>query len=460
MALLAAGATAAAATPTEELAREILAELVTMDTAPAGDTGRTRESADRIAAILKRGRFPEADVQVLGLRPGDGNVVARYRSPAPQRGPVLLMAHIDAVPAAPFSWATNPLQLVAKNGYWYGRGTRDLKSGIAQLVASVIRLKAEGFVPDRDLILLFTADEETTGANLAWLLAEHRALIAADFALNTDAGYVDLTPDGRPEAFVMQTAEKVYASFALEARSAGGHSSLPTADNAIYALGRALGRVEGLRFPIALNETSRVRFARWAPIAPPGLKAGARALGEGRTGDPAVAAIEASPYLNAMLRTTCVATGVRGGTAENVLPERATAVVNCRILPESSAAAVQATLAGLVAPDGVTVALLAPVVAGPASPLDPAVTGAVEAVVAELWPGIPVLPELSPGATDGLFTRNAGIPTYGVGAVPEDPDDDTSHAPNERIRIAAFNESLEFWYRLIRRVAGSPHPDG
>jgi acetylornithine deacetylase/succinyl-diaminopimelate desuccinylase-like protein len=302
-------------------------------------------------------------------------------------------------------------------------------------------------------VLLFTADEETTGANLAWLLKEHRPLLEADFALNTDAGYVDLAPDGRPEAFVMQTAEKTYATFALEARSAGGHSSRPTADNAIYALGRALGRVEALRFPVTLDETSRVHFARWAPIAPPALQAGARALGEGRTGDPAVAAIEASPYLGAMLRTTCVATQLRGGTAENVLAERATAVVNCRILPQVSVAEIQALLADAVRPEGVTVGLVAPVLAGPASPLDPAVTGPVEAVAAELWPGIPVLPELSPGATDGLFTRNAGIPTYGVGAVPEDPDDDTSHAPDERIRIAAFHESLEFWYRLIRRLA-------
>jgi len=450
-ALLWAGA-AGALTPSEELARDILAELVAFDTAPDGETGRTRESADRLADMLKRARFPAEDVQVLGLTPGDGNLVARFRSPAPRRAPVLLMAHLDAVPAAPFSWATNPLTLVEKDGYYYGRGTRDQKNGAAVLVANFIRLKAEGFAPDRDLILLLTADEETTGANLAWLLQEHRPLVEAGFALNTDAGFVDLAPDGRPEAFVLQTAEKVYATFALEAASAGGHSSMPRPDNAIYSLSRGLARLADHRFPVALNETTRVYFERWAALAPPDLAAGAQALGAGRTGDPAVAAITASPYLDSLLRTTCVATQVRGGTAENSLPERARALVNCRILPESSAASVQAVLQDIVGP-GLVVQPTAPVVAGPASPLDPAVLGTIESVAAVLWPGIPVLPELSPGATDGLFTRNAGIPTYGLSAIPEDPDDDRSHAPNERIRIAAFHESLEFWYRLIRQYA-------
>jgi acetylornithine deacetylase/succinyl-diaminopimelate desuccinylase-like protein len=453
LALLLLCSSANALTATEELARDILAELVAMDTSPDGDMGRTRASADRLAAMLKRAGFPDSDVQVLGLEPGDGNLIARYRSRRPRQKPVLLMAHLDAVPASPFTWATNPLQLVEQDGYYYGRGTRDLKGAAAMLVANFIRLKAEGFRPNRDLVLLLTADEETTGANLAWLLAEHRPLVEAAFALNTDAGYVDLLPDGRPEAFVIQTAEKVYASYALEARSAGGHSSRPTGDNAIYALARALQRVGEYRFPLALNETTRVHFERWAPLAPPELQPGARALGAGRVADPAVAAVEQSPYLDSMLRTTCVATQLRGGSAENSLPERATAVLNCRILPESSPGEVEAVLRELVQAEGVTVMPTAPVVSGPASPLDPRVLGPVEALAAEFWPGIPVLPEMSPGATDGLFTRSAGIPTYGVGAVPEDPDDDTSHGPNERVRIDAFNQSTEFWYRLTKRLA-------
>ncbi len=451
--LLLVWASASALTATEELARDILVELVAVDSSAAGTTGRTRELAERLAAMLKRARFPDSDIQVLGLGAGDGNLIARYRSDRPAGQPVLLMAHLDTVSASPVGWDTNPLQLIEKDGYYYGRGTRDLKDAAARLVANFIRLKAEGFRPQRDVILLLTADEETTGANLAWLLAEHRPLLDAAVALNTDAGYVDLTPEGIPESFVVQTAEKVYASFALEASAAGGHSSRPVADNAIYKLARALQRVETWRFPRALNETTRTHFERWAPLAPAELRPGALALGAGRLDDPAVTTVEASPYLNAMLRTTCVATELQGGSAENALPERARAVVNCRILPESSPAEVEAVLRKLVRDDGVSVAPLAPALIGPASPLDPAVLGPVAALAAEFWPGVPLLPEMSPGATDGLFTRNAGIPTYGIGAVAEDPDDDRSHAPNERIRVAAFNQSLEFWYRLIRKVA-------
>lgn len=453
IALLCLSAGAQALTATEELARDILAELVAMDTSPAAGAGRTRESADRLADMLRRAGFPDQDVQVLGLNPGDGNLIARYRSRRPSQPPVLFIAHLDAVPASAANWDTNPLQLVEKDGYYYGRGSRDIKSGAALLVANFIRLRSEGFRPNRDLILLFTADEEYSGGNLDWLLKEHRPLIDAAFALNTDAGQVDLLPDGRPEVFGIQTAEKVYASFALEASSPGGHSSRPGPENAIYKIAGALARVEGYRFPRDLNETARVYFERWSRLAPPELAAGARALGAGRLDDPAIVTVEESPYLNALIRTTCVATELGGGSAENALPERARAVVNCRILPQSSPAAVEAVLRELVAVEGVTVKPLAPAPVGPPSPLDAKVMRPLQAVVAGMWPGIPLLPEMSPGATDGVFLRGAGIPTYGVGAVPEDPDDDTSHGPNERIRIEAFHQSMEFWYRLTRRLA-------
>jgi len=440
-------------TPTELLARDILAELVAMDTYRADDVGRTREAAERLSAMLVRARFPADDVRVLGLTPGDGNLIARYRSAKPAKPPVLMLAHLDTVSTSPESWSTKPLEMVEKDGYYYGRGTRDIKSGAALLVANFIRLRAEGFRPDRDLILLFTADEETTGANLVWLLEKHRPLVDAAFALNTDAGQVELKADGTPVAFTIQTAEKIYASYALEASSAGGHSSRPVADNAIYKVARGLSRVEPLRFPRDLNESVRVYFERWAPLAPPELQSAARALGAGRLDDPAIARLENSPYLNALIHTTCVATQVHGGTSENALPAHARAVVNCRILPQDSPARVEAALRELVAPEGVTVSPVAPALAAAPSPLDPLVLKPVEAVASELWPGIPVLPEMSPGASDGLYLRAAGIPTYGVGAVPEDPDDDSSHAPDERIRIDAFNQSLEFWYRLTRRLA-------
>ena len=274
---------ATALTTTEQPARDILAELVAIDTFRSGDTGRTREAADLLAARLKRAGFPAGDVQVLGLTPGDGNLIARYRSANPpasknQQRPVILLAHLDTVSTSPLNWNTNPVQLVEKDGYYYGRGTRDIKDGAARLVANFIRLRAEGFRPNRDLIILLTADEETSGANLVWLLDQHRPLLDSAFGRNTDAGYVELTREGRPNSFVLQTAEKIYASFALEASSPGGHSSRPTADNAIYKLARGLKRLEPYRFPRALNETARVYFERWVPLAPAELQPGARAL--------------------------------------------------------------------------------------------------------------------------------------------------------------------------------------
>jgi len=444
---------AAGPTPAEELARDILTELVAIDTFRDGDKGGTRPAAERLAAILKRADFPPDDVQVLGLASDDGNLIARYRSTDPTQSPVLLLAHLDTVSTSPESWNTNPLELVEKDGYYYGRGTRDIKSGAALLVANFIRLRAEGFQPNRDLILLLTADEETTGANLVWLLDQHRPLVDAAYALNTDAGQVELSPDGNPVAFVMQTGEKIYASYALEATSAGGHSSRPLEDNAIYTLARGLVRLEQHRFPRDLNESVRVYFERWAPMAPPALRSAARALGAGRLDDAAIATLEQSPYLNSLIRTTCVATQLHGGTSENALPVHARAVVNCRILPQSPPAAVEATLRNLVAADGIAVAPVAPALAAAVSPLTPDLLAAVEEVAHEFWPGIPVLPEMSPGASDGLYLRAAGIPTYGVGAVPEDPDDDTSHGPNERIRISAFHLAMEYWYRLTRRLS-------
>lgn len=384
--LLIAGAPllAAGPTPTEILVRDILGELVAMDTFRNGETGGTRPAAERLADMLKRANFPAGDVQVLGMAPDDGNLIARYRSDEPTLPPVLLLAHLDTVSTSPAEWQTDPLQLVEKDGYYHGRGTRDIKGGAAMLVANFIRLRAEGFKPNRDLILLLTADEETTAANLSWLLDRHRPLIDAAFALNTDAGHVDLRDDGKPEAFVMQTAEKVYASYTLEAASVGGHSSRPTADNAIYALARALSRVEQHRFPRDLNETAQVYFERWAPMAPPELQSAARALGAGQLDDPAIAALEQSPYLNSLIRTTCVATQLAGGTSENALPSLARAVVNCRILPQASPLAVEAVLRGLVAADGVTVTPVAPALVGSPSPLDPALTDLIEVVVAEI----------------------------------------------------------------------------
>jgi acetylornithine deacetylase/succinyl-diaminopimelate desuccinylase-like protein len=314
------------------------------------------------------------------------------------------------------------------------------------LVANLIRMKRAGQRPSRDLIVLLTADEETTGANLQWLLREHRELLDAEYALNTDGGAVLLEGD-RPQTFTVQTSEKIYASFELEARNPGGHSSLPRRDNAIYALAAALERLRAHEFPIELNETTRAFFERWQALAPEPIRPAVAAVAAGRLDAPEVAALPDDPYLNSLARTTCVATLLAGGHAENALPQTARATVNCRIVPTSSAAEVEQVLRRVVGPE-IAVSPVAPATPSPPSPLREDVFAAVGSVAAEFWPGIPVVPEMSTGATDGLFVRNAGIPTYGVSGVAEDPREDRAHGQDERMRTRSFHDALEFLYRL------------
>jgi len=441
----------AAAKPGSGPALEILRQLVAINTAPSGGPGQTRRAAEAMAARLRAAGFPAGDVRVLGLGKGDGNLVARLRGDGSKR-PILLMAHLDVVEALPSDWTLPPFRLTERDGYLYGRGSLDNKGGAAMLVANLIRMKREGHRPSRDLILLLTADEETTGANLQWLLREHRDLLDAEYALNTDAGAVLLDGD-RPQALTVQTSEKIYASFTLEARNPGGHSSLPRRDNAIYALAAALGRLEAHDFPIRLNETTTAFFERWRPVASPKAQPLVAAIAAGRLDAPEVAGLRDDPYLNSLARTTCVATLLAGGHAENALPQTARATVNCRILPTSSAAETEQALRQVVADPAIAIAPVDPATPSPPSPLDDELFAAIESTAGEFWPGIPVIPEMSTGATDGLFVRNAGIPTYGVSAVAEDPREDRSHGQDERMRRRSFDEALEFLYRLVGRLS-------
>jgi acetylornithine deacetylase/succinyl-diaminopimelate desuccinylase-like protein len=434
------------------LALDILRELVEINTAPSGGPGQTRRAAEAMAARLAAAGFAAGDLHVLGLATGDGNLVARQRGKGSKR-PILLMAHLDVVEALPSDWTLPPFRLTERDGYLYGRGTLDNKGGAAMLVANAIRMRREGFEPDRDLILLLTADEETTGANLQWLLREHRALLDAEYALNTDGGGVLLDGD-RPQAFTVQTSEKIYASFQLTARNPGGHSSLPRRDNAIYALARALTRLELHRFPIELNETTKAFFERWQSIAAPEDRPVVAAIAAGRLDAPEVAALPDHPYLNSVARTTCVATRLEGGHAENALPQTARATANCRIVPTSSAAETEQVLREVVADAGIAIEPVAPATPSPPSPLRPELFAAIDSLAGEFWPGIPVVPEMSTGATDGLFVRNAGIPTYGVSAVAEDPREDRAHGQDERMRTKSFDDALDFLHRLLVELSG------
>jgi acetylornithine deacetylase/succinyl-diaminopimelate desuccinylase-like protein len=438
--------------PADRLAREIFKELVEIDTTDA--TGNTTVAAEAMARRLRAAGFPEADVQVLGPHPRKGNLVARLRGRGTGK-PILLLAHLDVVAARRDDWSPefDPFTFVERDGFFYGRGTTDDKAMAAIWVANLIRYKQEGFVPDRDLIVALTADEEGGDYNgVQWLLAHHRALIDAEYALNEGGG--GKLKAGRRLFNAVQAAEKVYLSFELEVRHPGGHSSLPTPDNAIYRLAAGLSRIAAYEFPVRLNEITRTYFARMAEIETGEVAAAMRALSQ-RVPDPkAVRRLaQASPYYNALLRTTCVATRLEAGHADNALPQRARAVVNCRLLPGTDPKEVERTLVDVLADPAIAVRPIGQPTPSPPSPLRPDVLRAIEEVTAELWPGVPVLPTMSTGATDGLFLRNAGIPVYGVDGLFTDIDDVRAHGKDERIGVQAFYEGREFLDRLVKRLS-------
>ncbi len=426
------------------LARDIMAELVAVNTAPSGGSN-TSEAVALLVRRLKAAGFEDSEVASLGQTDALQNLVVRYPSENPERQPLLLMAHLDVVEALPKDWTYEPFAMTEDDGWYYGRGTNDNKAGAAILIATLIRLRNEGFKPDRDLIVMLTADEETTGNATKWLLKEHRDLIDAEFALNTDGGPI-LLIDGKPLALMLQTSEKIYVSFTLEATDPGGHSSRPHRDSAISRLSRALVDLEAFEFPIDLNETTRTFFERWVSIAP-----------EDETLIRAVLSNEQDPdalldehYYNAIARTTCVATQLHGGHAENALPQTARAVVNCRYLPQSDVATVRNQLRKIAAEYDVSVTDIDPSVPSPPSPLSPHIVGPITEIAQSMWEDIDVIPEMSTGATDGAFVRNAGIPVYAVAAIADDPNDMRAHGQDERIGVKAFHDSNEYWYRLIK----------
>ncbi len=431
------------------LRRDLLRELIEINTSDSA--GHTREAAEAMARHLVRAGFAPGDVQVLGHEPRYQNLVARYRGTG-TKPPVLLMAHIDVVDARREDWSFEPYEFRELDGWYYGRGSADNKAGAAMLVANFIRLKREGFVPDRDLIIVLTADEETNGDAIAWLVGKRRDLVDADFALNTDGGGGELLR-GKPATFTVQTAEKVYLSFQLEVRNKGGHSSVPSRDNAIYRLSEGLARLARFSFPVRLNETTRAFLLRSAPGRPAAEAADMRAVA--RRGDPRAAQrLSVQPYGNALLRTTCVATRLAGGHADNALPQLARATVNCRMLPDHSPDSVEAALRRVLADPAIAISRLNEPRPSPPSPLRPDVITPVERLAAEMWPGVAVVPEMSMGATDGLFTRNAGIPTYGASAIFDDPNDVRAHGRDERVGVKAYHDAAEFWYRLVKALAG------
>ena len=444
---------ARALTPQQQLAVDIYKELVEINTVTqTGDTGR---AADAMAARLIKAGFDSADVQVFKPAQRKGNLVARLRGTG-ARKPILLLAHLDVVEALPEDWSVEPFRLTEKDGYFYGRGASDDKYMAATFVANLIRYKQEGYRPDRDIILALETDEEILDANamgIQWLLKNHRDLIDAEFALN-EGGGVGLKR-GKPIRNSIQTSEKISQSYRLEVTNKGGHSSVPSTDNAIYHLAEGLTRLSKFAFPVNLNTTTRQSFARTAELETPETAANIRSALSANPDPTALARLSANPAYNAQLRTTCVATMLEGGHARNALPQMARAIVNCRVIPGEKVEDVTATLKHVLADDQISLTPIGqPVLSNP-SAIEEGLLSAIEKTSAEFWPGVPVVPVMSAGATDGSYLRNAGIPTYGHSGLAGDVDDVRAHGRDERVAVKSFFEGGEYLYRLVKRLSGS-----
>jgi acetylornithine deacetylase/succinyl-diaminopimelate desuccinylase-like protein len=442
--------------PEHQIARDIFKELIEINTTDT-PAGNVTTAAEAMAKRFRAAGFPDGDINVIGPLPKKKNLVVRLRGRG-QGKPILFLAHLDVVQALRQDWSMDPFKLNEVDGFFYGRGTSDIKDGDTELVANFLRLKREGWTPSRDLILALTADEEGGESNgVQWLLKNHRDLIDAVYCINTDAGNFE-TKNGKRILLGMQTSEKNYVDFRLEVKSNGGHSSRPVkGENAIYHLAQGLTRLADYDFPVSLNETTRGFFAQTAALQDPATAADFRAVvgSDPAQGEAAAKRLSAaSPYYNALLRTTCVATRLEGGHANNALPQTAAANVNCRMLPQDSLENVQTTLKRVLADGRISVSIVGEAVPAPASAINPSIVRTLQTLSAKLYGGLPVVPVMDNGASDGKYLRIAGIPAYGVPGVFTDVDDDRAHGKDERIGVKDFYDGMDFYYEFIKALAG------
>ncbi len=441
---------AAERTPHQQLAVALLKELVEINTTQS--VGDNTAAARAMASHLLKAGFAEDDVHVIVPAPRKGNLVARYRSPAPTKRPILFLAHIDVVEADAADWTVDPFTFLERDGYFYGRGTIDDKDEAAIAVANFIKLKREGFRPNRDIIIALTADEEGGPDNgVEHLLEVHPELVDAAFVINEGGGGGII--DGEPRINSVQAAEKVYQSYTFEVENRGGHSALPRPDNAIYELAHALTKVQQHTFPVQFNDVTSAYFRQTADTLPHAEAAMIRRVLTNPRDAEAVAAVSKNPGFNARLRTTCVATELDAGHAENALPQRAKATVNCRLLPGTDPEAVRKTLAEVVANPQVSITPVSEATPSPASPLTEEVMAPILAISEAMWPGVAVVPVMSTGATDGLRFRRGGIPVYGTSGIMADVNDYRAHGRDERIRVQSFLEGLAYQEALLRAYA-------
>lgn len=440
-------------TPAQQDARAIYKEMVEINTVDS--VGSVTKAAQAVAARFKAAGFPAGDIHVVGpaSAPAKQNLIVRYRGKG--RGkPILLLAHLDVVAALRSDWPRDPFAMTEQDGYFLGRGVADDKSMAAILTANVLRYKKEGWVPERDLILALTADEEGGGDNgVSWLIANHRELIDAEYAINEGGG--GTLQDDKPLFHSIQAAEKVYNDYTLTVLNTGGHSSVPRKDNAIYSLANALARIEKYTFPVELNDVTRPFFEQTAKVEMPSLSAAMKALVANPTDTAAARIISTDPRYASMLRTTCVATRLSAGHANNALPQTATANVNCRIAPTSTGSQVKAALEQVIGDATVKVS-------GSREDRKDGAPGAINATLLQattqltnkMFGGVPVIPTMSTGATDGYRLRAVGIPTYGVSGIFSSPGETNAHGRDEKLRVKSFYDGLDFLYELVKQVAG------
>jgi acetylornithine deacetylase/succinyl-diaminopimelate desuccinylase-like protein len=431
----------------QRLARELFQELIEINTTL--NVGSTK-AADAMAVRLRAAGFAENDVIILGPQPQHMNLVVRYRGDGTLR-PILIIGHLDVVEALRQDWSFDPFKFFESNGYFYGRGAIDMKGDDASIIASLIRLKQEGFVPLRDIIVALTEDEENGDANgVQWLLANHRDLIDAEYCINPDGGGGNIK-NGKEIVMTIQTSEKICIDYKLEVHNKGGHSAVPVKENAIYRLAEALTRLAKFDFPINLNETTRMFFERSALQETGQTKADMLAMARVPLDTTAANRLaKTSPFYNSKMRTTFVATMLSGGHAENALPQSAQANINCRMLPDESPDNVLATLKAVVADTMVTITITNASTLSPRSPLRKDVLDDLDQLTNSMWPGVIVTPYMSSGASDGKFLRAAGIPVYGITGMFADMDDVRAHGKDERIGIKEFYKGVEFIYRFIK----------
>ncbi|APZ99192.1 peptidase M20 [Sphingopyxis sp. QXT-31] len=458
LALSAPAAAQEAPRPDQLAFREIFKELIETNTTLS--SGSCTLAAERMAARMKAAGFPDSQLHLFATpeNPKEGGLVAIYPGTSKTAKPILVMAHIDVVEAKRADWERDPFTLFEENGYFYGRGTLDVKSQAAVWVDMLIRFRQAGYKPKRTIKMALTCGEETNGAfnGVEWLAANKRELIDAEFALN-EGGGGDSDGKGKVIGQSVQVGEKTFANFRLETRNPGGHSSAPMPDNAIYELARALGRIEAHEFPVEMTDVTRRYFAEAGAIRGDDIGKAMVALAKNPADTAAEAIVNKDPFLHSNLRTTCVATLLDGGHAANALPQRAGANINCRIFPGHSIESIKDELAKVIDDPKVTITQLPPKrPAPPAPPLDPKIIGPMEKLVAKYWPGLKVFPSMANGYTDATFLGAVGIPTYGIPGMWGDPDGNGVHGLNERIAVQSLYVGRDYMVDLVKAYADKP----